>query len=473
MAMRGAIRGARTRIEPDSFGWGMGVAALLRHSPLPWREALAAVPLTALPPLGGRDRLSLVAQFAAHQALLQFAGVSDGACDAAEWAVVQRRGVDARLVRLTAAAATDVPPPLTLVQQFAEAVGAPPLDALRQSWGRPEAVYWEIDQRLRHDAAADLRWMRAAAVGEIASPAPDGVRALLAARDARLGYADEACIESLRLAHDRVLVLGETPSPLAPLREIAMGARNDAEIVERIVAAERLIVIVKDFERFDADARRVVGLFAATGSGVLLMPGGNDLPESRQFIVSPRLTVCTRSRRWLADFVESPAFHAFLDDGVLPPESTALDALREPARSLLAALALLGRRVPRALASRFLGQFFFGGTIDDLATPGIAHVEDDTLVFAADLTHLIPAASRESLCRVAAGLIEETRFTTDQEAIGAIRALPRRLLSPKLAETLAQALVRRGRYREARELASEPLLALIERRTGEYAQALA
>jgi DNA-binding NtrC family response regulator len=467
MATRGAVRGTRTRIEPTAFGWGVAVATVLRHSTLPWREALDAVPLASLPPLGGRDRLSLVAQFAAHQALLQFAGVSDGACDAAEWAVVQRRGADARLVRLTASAATDAPPALTLVQQFAEAVGAPPLDALRQSWGRPEAVYWEIDQRLRHDAAADLRWMRAAAVGEIASPAPDGIRALLAARDARLGYADEACIDSLRLAHDRVLVLGETPSPLAPLRNIAHGARNDAEIVERIVAAERLIVIVKDFERFDADARRVVELFAATGSGVLLMPGGNDVPESRQFIVSPRLTVCARSRRWLREFVESPAFHAFLDDGVLPPESTALDALREPARSLLAALSLLGRRVPRVLASRFLGQFFFGGTIDDLARPGVAHVEDDALVFAADLTHLVPAASRESLYRVAAELIEES---SDEEAI---HALPRRFLSPKLAERLAQALIRAGRYREARELATEPLLALIERRTGEYASALA
>src|SRR5205823_1932129 len=210
MATRSAVRGARTYLEPGVFGWGMGVAAVLRHSSLPWREALDAVPLAALPPVGGRDRLSLVAQFAAHQALLQFAGVSDGACDAAEWAVVQRRGVDARLVRLTAAAATDVPPALTLVQQFAEAVGAPPLDALR-------------------------------------------------------------------LAHDRVLVLGETPSPLAPLREIVLDGRtlsaptgrgaqrapgSDAEIVERIVAAERLIVIVKDFERFDADARRVVELLA-------------------------------------------------------------------------------------------------------------------------------------------------------------------------------------------------------------------
>src|ERR1043165_3978023 len=97
MAMRSAVRPTRTYIEPAAFGWGAAVAAVLRHSTLPWREPLDAGPFAPLPPLGGRHRLSLVAQFAAHQALLQFAGVGDGACDAAEWAVVQRRGSDPRL----------------------------------------------------------------------------------------------------------------------------------------------------------------------------------------------------------------------------------------------------------------------------------------------------------------------------------------------------------------------------------------
>jgi DNA-binding NtrC family response regulator len=464
MGMRGAVRAAKTTIEPGGFGWGAAASAVLRHSTLPWREPLSAVALAQLPPLGGRDRLSLVAQFAAHQALLQFAGVADGACDPAEWAVVQRRGSDARLVRVAARASSDAPPALTLVQQFAQRIGAPPLDALRQSWGRPEAVYCEIHQRLRQDAAADLGWMRAAAAGEIASPAPDGIRAILAARAARLRYGDDACIESLRLAHDRVVVLGETPSPLAPLREFAGG--GPAGIVERMVAAEHLIVIVKDFDTFDDDARRVVELFAATGSGVLLMPGGNDLPESRQFLVSPKVMACTRSRRWLRGFVASAAFDAFVDDGVLPPDD-APSELREPQRSLLAALSLLGRRVPRAIASRFLGQFLFGGTIDDLAVPGVAHVENDALVFAADLAHLVPPASRESLCRVAAELLESS---PDESAI---HALPRRFLSPALAETLARALIAKGRYRDAREFATAPLLALIERRTGDYTSALA
>src|SRR5512141_1478484 len=105
MAMRESSRATRVSVEPAAVGWGREVAAVLRHSTLPWREPLAAVPLSEAPAFGGRDRLSLVAQFAAHQAFLQFAAAGDGEFDVAEWGVVQRRGRDARLVRLAARAA--------------------------------------------------------------------------------------------------------------------------------------------------------------------------------------------------------------------------------------------------------------------------------------------------------------------------------------------------------------------------------
>src|ERR1051325_5897887 len=178
MATRGPARRVRpsAAISPASFGWGREIAATLRHSTLPWRESLELVPLARIESLGNRDRLSLVAQFAAHQALLQFAGVADGDCDAAQWAVVVKRGTDCRLVRVASSAVDDAPPVLTIIQQFAELIGAPAVDALRRSWGRAESVYHEIHSRLRSDAAADLRWMRRAAAGEIGSPAPDGLR---------------------------------------------------------------------------------------------------------------------------------------------------------------------------------------------------------------------------------------------------------------------------------------------------------
>src|SRR5688572_33320541 len=89
MNMRGGARADRAAsvVRARAFGWDRALAATLRHSSLPWDEELAATPLTALREVGPRDRLSLLAQFAAHQALLQFAGIADGELDPAEWKI--------------------------------------------------------------------------------------------------------------------------------------------------------------------------------------------------------------------------------------------------------------------------------------------------------------------------------------------------------------------------------------------------
>src|SRR5229473_2755703 len=143
MPMRGSARRAQPSIAIDLgvFGWDRALIATLRHSTLPWIDSCApsisleAVPLAEAGELGARDQLSLVAQFAAHQALLHFAGFSDPEHDPAEWAVVRKRGNDCRLVRAGARAPGDeAPPTLTVIQQFVEAIGAPPIEALRQSW---------------------------------------------------------------------------------------------------------------------------------------------------------------------------------------------------------------------------------------------------------------------------------------------------------------------------------------------------
>src|SRR2546427_12948190 len=108
MSMRGTARRAIVDSVPG-FGWDSAVISVLRHSTLPWQETLSreidldAASLTSLKDLGSRDRLSLVGQFAAHLAFLQFAGVSDGDLDPAQWAVVRKRGSDCRLVRIAAA----------------------------------------------------------------------------------------------------------------------------------------------------------------------------------------------------------------------------------------------------------------------------------------------------------------------------------------------------------------------------------
>src|SRR5512140_57025 len=108
MPMRGGSRRATDviAVSPRAFEWDRCVIATLRHSTLPWSSGVAleiplrATPLAGIGQLGRRDRLSLLAQFAAHEAMLGFAGVSDGDVDPAEWAVVQKRGADCRLVRV-------------------------------------------------------------------------------------------------------------------------------------------------------------------------------------------------------------------------------------------------------------------------------------------------------------------------------------------------------------------------------------
>src|SRR5690242_2274820 len=103
MGMRGSGgRGRPASVPAGSFGWDRAVVATLRHATLPWNEPLSAAPLAEIRQLGTRDRLSLLGQLAAHEALLQFAGIADADFDPAEWAVVQKRGSDVRLVRVGA-----------------------------------------------------------------------------------------------------------------------------------------------------------------------------------------------------------------------------------------------------------------------------------------------------------------------------------------------------------------------------------
>src|SRR5688572_7587483 len=104
MSMRGSSRRGRgsTSVSARAFAWDHAILATMRHSTLAWEETLTLTPLAEARDCGTRDRCSLLAQFAAHQALLQFAGVADGELDPAEWAVVQKRGNDIRLVRISA-----------------------------------------------------------------------------------------------------------------------------------------------------------------------------------------------------------------------------------------------------------------------------------------------------------------------------------------------------------------------------------
>jgi len=544
--MRGTARRTRSAITIDlrEFGWDRALIATMRHSTLPWLDgcvpvvSLDATPLAEVAEFGPRDRLSLVAQFSAHQALLHFAGFSDAELDPAEWAVVRKRGNDCRLVRTAARTTADEAPALTVIQQFAEVVSAPPLDSLRQSWGRAESVYLEAEARLRGDAAADLQWMRRSALGAISAPGPDALREMLRSGLGRFRASD--AIDSIRVAaalgSEQIIAIGPGASPLqrySALRALAplTGAIErcgESQIVERVLEAasrQHLIFLVTNRDSFDASSARVIDMLAATEAGIWIIDDGNesDLPHSRFFVVAPflaarrnideRITALTvtDARAWLEHFVESESFPRFLDTGTLPEEERAssVSSLSEPARSCIAALALLGTRVRIDVASAFFQQLMFSGVAGELAIEGITSIEDGHIVFSSNAIrvaakNLIPSSSRPMLSRVAASvmagtagdlagaaallieagdpraaaeLLEQVTFASDQHLL-LLQSIPRHALTPKLARTLASALIERGRYRDARDIVllltedvRELFLARIERRLGDYSPA--
>ena len=507
MSMRGSGgRGRATSVPARSFGWDRAVVATLRHATLPWDETLALTPLSEVRQLGARDRISLLGQLAAHEALLQFAGIADGDFDPQDWAVVQKRGSDVRLVRVGACACDPslAPPVLTIAQDFAERIGAE-LEILGQSWARADAIYAEAFARLDRDVAADLRWLRRAGCGAIASPGPDALHAL---EEGRFGAAEDCADAVQRFAEldgrFRALVL-RGASPLE--RYSALGALVDDRTLAPAAAAERILAktsharhvfVVAQPHAFDEGSRQVVDLLSRGGHGTWLIPGEtNALPPARPFLVAPRLSARAALGTIDVDtFVDGPAFAAYLAHGEVPAAAVPLPALVEPTRSFLSALALLGTRVPRELAMRYLADFLFHGTLEDLAVDGVTALDDDAIVFASDAireqaARLIPAASRAAISRVAATHVDgvdaallwldagdparaaEVLERSDW-SVDALRRIPRSVLTPALASRAAHMLVDAGRYRDARDVAphDEFVLARAERRMGDYATAL-
>ncbi|HXG58270.1 MAG TPA: sigma-54 factor interaction domain-containing protein, partial [Thermoanaerobaculia bacterium] len=313
---------------------------------------------------------------------------------------------------------------------------------------------------------------------------------------------------------------------LASLRD-ALGpleARSETAIAERLaaLASERIVVLaVAEGSAIDEASRRVLQLAAATrGANWLTAAAGTG--GSEWFVVAPRLAAAEALRRrigsasdpraWVNDFLTSTAFADYLRNGTVPPGPAPALELREPNRSYLAALALLGRTIPRATADRFLRELLFERDPSALEIEGVFHAGTEHVAFASDavrewLAALNPAASRPAICRVAARaaeeegdvvraggllmeagddegavlLFERAWWEDRRDLLAATRRIPPRALSvaPRLGRAIADALLAEGRYRDAREVAAaleehdrEIVLARAERRTGHYAPAL-
>jgi two-component system NtrC family response regulator len=497
MSRQGGGRRQAIAIARRDFAWERARLAVLRHVTLPWNEVLQAIPLSQAS-LGDRDRLALLAQFAAHQAFLQYAGISDRTVDEQEWCVVQRRGSGIRLVRRSARGfdPDDVPPPLTLAQQFADRIAAPSLEVFRRPWGRAESVTIECFLKLRDDTAGDSRWIREAAVGALMAPGADALRTIWSSRGGRFPYAEPDVIESLRAmaeldpAVSLFVLRGGSIVRYGALAElgaagIALETLREGEIAEAIAARlQRMLLALVDPQAFDEGSRRVVQMLASMESITWIEPG-DAFGERRPFAVAPRVSLAATE----VD-PQSPALERLLLHGEAPHESPQLAALPEPRRSYVAALALLGLATPVEVAVRFLREFLYEQPLEELVVDGVTVIESDVYRFLSEAVRVnasryIPAASRAAVEKVADAIarenivaLEKTVRASDAESIRVLRPIPPERLSPPLATELARALIGGGRYREARDLASrsdqrELVLATIERRTGDYQPALA
>ncbi len=522
MSMRGGSHRASVviTVSPRQFEWDRCLLAVLRHTTLPWSNGVGNVSLRAIPlhgarQLGRRDRLSLLAQFAAHQGLLRFAGAADGELKPAEWVVVQKRGSDCRLVRIAATIAdpSTAPPVLTVAQQFADVIGAPPLEVLRQSWARAESVYIEAFGRLRQDAAADLQWTRRSAAGALLAPGVEALREIAAGRRARFTYSDPAVIEAVEAlgAMDpglRVVVLRGGAivryGALAGLEALGVSdlARStEAAIVERVAAvlpSQHVVFVIANHDSFDAASSRVVQMLASAGDATWIVTDAQAaLSRTRWYVVAPRISAATELEKQIDEmsepreavdrFVAGADFNVFLDRGVAAIGDGRLQKICEPLRSYLAALSLLGERIDRTTAESFLGEFQCERPLEDLVFPGVSEVDGVEFRFVSAVARrsaleLIPPSSRHALCRVAAAvaeangavdraaillidageggraveILERVNWRDEAALIEACDSVPRRSLaaSHSLLQRYARALVRAARYRDARDIAT-------------------
>ena len=103
-----------------------------------------------------------------------------------------------------------------------------------------------------------------------------------------------------------------------------------------------------------------------------------------QDALEDRLQALPDPRGWLDTFVSSDVYEKYLHAGSLPVDDSAFARTPEPRRSYIAALALLGSRIPSTLARDFLRQFLFEQPLEALVVDGVTSIDADCFVFASD-----------------------------------------------------------------------------------------
>ena len=454
MTMRRPPGAVARRVDFLANGWRAEEVAVLWHASLPWVERAvrgsdpATEPLESAASWGERDRLSLLGQVAAHLAFVRAAGISWGRFAAEEWSASRKRSDDARLLRL-ALRDRGEESASSFLCRAAALLRAPRLASLEASWVKPDAVYAEIDVRLR-SGPRTRRWLRGAAFGSVLSPRLAAAQQIAEGIPARLAGEDESMIDAVRalasLLPDppRLFEIGgPSATPLRPFSAVAalgdfasLQPGEEAAALDRVDASvgERgAILMLRRGERFDASSAHLLRLLASGRrdlSWVIAgeMPPSLDraveperAPDTLLFVVSPVMSARRDLLRlvdpvplqdraaWLRGFVQREQFDRFLDEGLIPP-APAIESTEEPRRSYLAALAIAGQQVPAAAASVILRELGWLRPPEELASPALAQIDASGVEFRSAaiqraLADSLPDEARPGLCALAAAAL--------------------------------------------------------------------
>ncbi|MEO8218425.1 MAG: sigma 54-interacting transcriptional regulator [Acidobacteriota bacterium] len=473
-----SVRRTRRQTKPQlslslsDLGWDAATVALFDHCSLPWHSqlpsnsvSLAAESLAELRPGDKRKSLSLLGQYCAHQAFLRFCGFTDRSFDAQEWAVAWTRGQDPRLIRVTGAGLANQAesnlPGLALIEEFADWAEIDHLECLKEPWGKPEAVYAEVDERI-HGIRESRFWLRAASHGSLGVPGIETLRDLLAGKSRSAACAGE--VEMLRtgnrlaaLLPESVVVMGESASPLRQFSSVRtfepivgpLGKRSAAAYAE--VVAERaertpLLVIVVREERFDSKSREFLKILKNQSRCSWLLHGNEAVSPAtsadtqrlrgRTFVLSrwlsPSLELAQKLNsapvelrdQWLTQWIDSTGYEDFLHRGTVPEVFMGpfLEELGEPRRSFLAALAVPGPSLPIGAATELLRSLSSDLPLEDLLVRDVTAIRQGSFEF------------------IGAGVCEFLKDSLPENSY------------PPLARLAGEVLVRHGRPRTAAAL---------------------
>ncbi|HUF18698.1 MAG TPA: sigma 54-interacting transcriptional regulator [Thermoanaerobaculia bacterium] len=439
--------------------------------------------------------------------------------------------------------------PLNLLQAFSAYIGSPDLDIFVQTSAKPDAAYHEVHRRLRAEPCATTARLRRAASGVVLAPGPDVLDGMLR-EPLRYRYSDETLLDAMNAANGlhgagRFFVM-EGASPLVPwsaarnLRPIMGGVDGDAgrvaEAILRHAQVNPIVIAVAHIETFDTHSRNLLAILLdhpekiawflpASSDPLVIRVDASPIESSRHFVVSPRLEPLkqlrlategidpARRREWITNWVESIAFHAFLDDGVIDIDSDEWH-VEEPAKSYIAALALMGDFLEENLCRDFLARLGCHLPLSDLCRGGVLDLSGGLVRFASDdcrryFTRGVPEQTRAALCLLAGSLLEEAgdaraadlyilagdrekareSLESDggspvqswQATLASLSTVPEDVIrsSTILSRRICRALISAGQYRRAEGFANaleererELMLALIARRRGAYREAL-